>query len=131
KTPLARAAAAACATLSSLALTPALACDDCDCADTPATAQATAQLAAADANTAPASSPAAPRSNLDLVRIQGAAPTSLRTNIPTTRETVTREDIERTINATDAEDALKYLPSLLVRKRYIGDYNHAILSSRA
>ena len=28
-------------------------------------------------------------------------------------------------------DALKYLPSLLVRKRYIGDYNHAILSSRA
>ncbi|MGI9135436.1 MAG: TonB-dependent receptor plug domain-containing protein, partial [Rhodoferax sp.] len=29
------------------------------------------------------------------------------------------------------EDALKYFPSLLVRKRYIGDYNHAILSSRA
>ena len=25
----------------------------------------------------------------------------------------------------------KYFPSLLVRKRYIGDYNHAILSSRA
>ncbi|WP_204271051.1 hypothetical protein, partial [Escherichia coli] len=69
------------ATLSSLALTPALACD---CADTPATAQATAQLAAADANNAPASSPAAPRSKLDLVRIQGAAPTSLPTNIPTT-----------------------------------------------
>ena len=41
------------------------------------------------------------------------------------------EQIERTINATDSEDALKYLPSLLVRKRYIGDYNHAILSSRA
>ena len=35
------------------------------------------------------------------------------------------------INATDSEDALKYLPSLLVRKRYIGDYNHAMLSSRA
>ena len=46
-------------------------------------------------------------------------------------ESVTREQIERTINATDSEDALKYLPSLLVRKRYIGDYNHAILSSRA
>jgi iron complex outermembrane receptor protein len=29
------------------------------------------------------------------------------------------------------EDALKYLPSLLVRKRYIGDYNHAVLSTRA
>ena len=46
-------------------------------------------------------------------------------------ESVTREQIERTVNATDSEDALKYLPSLLVRKRYIGDYNHAILSSRA
>ncbi|KAI1693336.1 tonB dependent receptor domain-containing protein [Ditylenchus destructor] len=34
-------------------------------------------------------------------------------------------------HATDAEDALKYLPSLLVRKRYIGDYNHAVLSTRA
>ena len=46
-------------------------------------------------------------------------------------ESVTREQIERTVNATDSEDALKYFPSLLVRKRYIGDYNHAILSSRA
>ena len=31
----------------------------------------------------------------------------------------------------DSEDVLKYFPSLLVRKRYIGDYNHAMLSSRA
>ena len=46
-------------------------------------------------------------------------------------ESITREEIERRINATDSEDALKYFPSLLVRKRYIGDYNHAILSSRA
>src|SRR5512139_947270 len=30
-----------------------------------------------------------------------------------------------------ARDALKYLPSLLVRKRYAGDYNHAVLSTRA
>ena len=58
-------------------------------------------------------------------------PTSLPTQIPTTMESVTREQIERSVNATDSEDALKYLPSLLVRKRYIGDYNHAILSSRA
>ena len=35
------------------------------------------------------------------------------------------------INATDAEDALKYFPSLLVRKRYIGDYDHAVLATRA
>lgn len=125
KTLLAR-AAAACAALS---LWPglAVACDDCDCHDAPAPASA-----AAAAPTALDDTPApTPRTKLGLVRVQGASPSSLPTNIPTTRETVTREDIERTLNATDAEDALKYLPSLLVRKRYIGDYNHAILSSRA
>jgi iron complex outermembrane receptor protein len=58
-------------------------------------------------------------------------PTTLPTTIPTTMEGVTAAQIERSINASDSEDALKYLPSLLVRKRYIGDYNHAILSSRA
>ena len=39
--------------------------------------------------------------------------------------------MEQTINTIDAEDALKYLPSLLVRKRYVGDYNHAVLATRA
>ena len=58
-------------------------------------------------------------------------PTSLPSEIPTTMEGVTKEQVERTINATDSEDAIKYFPSLLVRKRYIGDYNHAVLSSRA
>ncbi|MGM9484639.1 TonB-dependent receptor [Roseateles sp. NT4] len=111
---LTRTATAVCAALLSW---PALACDECDCDDAPSVA-------------AQASEPTN-RNKLDLVRVQSAAPSSLPTNIPTTRETVTREDIERSINATDAEDALKYLPSLLVRKRYIGDYNHAILSSRA
>ncbi len=116
KTLLARAAAACAA----LYLLPglALACDDCDGND------AAAPVAAAAAGEAP-------RNKLALVRVQSVAPSSLPTNIPTTRETVTRADIERTINATDSQDALKYLPSLLVRKRYIGDYNHAILSSRA
>jgi iron complex outermembrane receptor protein len=68
---------------------------------------------------------------LGMVTITGSQPTSLPTQIPATMEGLTREQIERTVNATDSEDALKYLPSLLVRKRYIGDYNHAILSSRA
>ena len=71
------------------------------------------------------------RTALGLVTVSGATSTSLPTVIPTTLEGVTAADIARRINATDAEDALKYLPSLLVRKRYIGDYNHAILSSRA
>ncbi|MEJ8811547.1 TonB-dependent receptor [Variovorax ureilyticus] len=69
--------------------------------------------------------------SLGVVTVTGGQPTSLPTQIPTTIEGVTREDIETRINATDSEDALKYLPSLLVRKRYIGDYNHAILSTRA
>ncbi|MBS0292423.1 MAG: TonB-dependent receptor [Proteobacteria bacterium] len=69
--------------------------------------------------------------SLGIVTVSGGQPSSLPTQIPTTIEGVTREEIETRINATDSEDALKYLPSLLVRKRYIGDYNHAILSTRA
>ena len=90
------------------------------------------------AQTASASTPAAadkdtaPIKNLGVVTIGGSnQPTSFPSQIPATMESVTREQLERTVNATDSEDALKYLPSLLVRKRYIGDYNHAILSSRA
>jgi iron complex outermembrane receptor protein len=74
---------------------------------------------------------AAPLKQLGTVVVTGSNPTSLPTQIPTTIEGVSREDIARGINASDAEDALKYLPSLLVRKRYIGDYNHAVLSTRA
>src|SRR3954469_22140484 len=69
--------------------------------------------------------------DLGVVTIRGGQPTSLPTQIPATMEGVTREQIDRSVNATDSEDALKYFPSLLVRKRYIGDYNHAVLSSRA
>lgn len=72
-----------------------------------------------------------PVKSLGVVTITGGQPTSLPTQIPATIEGVTKEQIEETINATDSEDALKYFPSLLVRKRYIGDYNHAVLSSRA
>ena len=85
----------------------------------PALAQA--QTAAADV----------PTKQLGVVTVTSGQPTSLPTQIPTTLEGITREQIEQSINATDSEDALKYFPSLLVRKRYIGDYNHAILSSRA
>jgi iron complex outermembrane receptor protein len=74
---------------------------------------------------------ASPVRNLGTVVVTGSNPTSLPTQIPTTIEGIGREEIARGINALDAEDALKYLPSLLVRKRYIGDYNHAVLSTRA
>lgn len=65
------------------------------------------------------------------VTIRGGRPTSLPKQIPTTIEGISAKELDETINATDSEDALKYLPSLLVRKRYIGDYNHAVLSTRA
>jgi len=73
----------------------------------------------------------APVKTLGTVTVTSGQPTSLPTQIPTTIEGVTGKQVEETINATDSEDALKYLPSLLVRKRYIGDYNHAVLSTRA
>ena len=72
-----------------------------------------------------------PVKSLGVVTVTGSQPSALPTQIPATVESVSREQIARTVRATDSEDALKYLPSLLVRKRYIGDYNHAILSSRA
>lgn len=84
-------------------------------------------LAQTPADTAPSSD--APVKALGVVIVEGSRPTSLPTQIPTTMEGITARQIEVTVNATDSEDALRYFPSLLVRKRYIGDYNHAVLSS--
>ena len=69
--------------------------------------------------------------SLNTITVTGGRPTSLPAQIPTTIEGVTHEQIVETVNATDSEDALKYLPSLVVRKRYIGDFNHAVLATRA
>ena len=46
-----------------------------------------------------------------------------RYQLPATTETVTSKYIDNTINAMNAEDTIKYLPSIQVRKRYIGDTN--------
>jgi iron complex outermembrane recepter protein len=71
------------------------------------------------------------RTQLDTVIVTGGRPTSLPAQIPTTIEGITGAQVEERINAFDSEDALKYLPSLNVRKRYAGDYDHAVLASRA
>lgn len=68
---------------------------------------------------------------LDKIVVRGLQPTSLPLHIPTTNEGITGDQVRERINASDAEDALKYFPSLLVRKRYIGDYDHAVLATRA
>jgi len=72
-----------------------------------------------------------PVKTLGTVTVVGTRPTSLPTQIPTTIEGVTGAEVAERINASDSEDALKYFPSLLVRKRYIGDYDHAVLATRA
>lgn len=82
-------------------------------------------------STAAADTGDAPVKELGTVTVIGTRPTSLPTQIPTTIEGVGGEEIAGRINASDSEDALKYFPSLLVRKRYIGDYDHAVLASRA
>ncbi len=88
-----------------------------------AQAQSASSTASSDASAA--------SRNAGIVTINAARTSSLPTLIPTTIEGISGAEIEATINATDSADALKYFPSLLVRKRYIGDYDHAVLSTRA
>jgi iron complex outermembrane receptor protein len=73
----------------------------------------------------------APTRVLGTVTVTAVRPSSLPSQIPTTIEAITGKQVAETINATDSEDALKYFPSLLVRKRYVGDYDHAVLATRA
>jgi len=48
---------------------------------------------------------------------------------PNTSASIDADTIRETINATNVEDVLKYLPSLIVRKRHIGD-THSPLATR-
>jgi iron complex outermembrane receptor protein len=97
-----------------------------------ALAAATAMAAHAQTQVAAATTSADAQTRAGgIVTISAGRTSSLPLQIPTTIEGITGVEIEQRINATDSEDALKYFPSLLVRKRYIGDYNHAVLSSRA
>lgn len=60
----------------------------------------------------------------DMTVTEKIKPTAKETyKLPSTTESVTREKIDNTINAMTAEDTIKYLPSIQVRKRYIGDTN--------
>jgi iron complex outermembrane receptor protein len=69
--------------------------------------------------------------SIGTVTVVARRASTLPTSIPTTIEGITGDRIAEKINATDAPDALKYLPSLNVRKRYAGDFDHAVLASRA
>lgn len=64
------------------------------------------------------------------VTVQGSSTPSIaqREQLPTTTESVNAARAAETINATTVEDYVKYLPDLLVRKRYIGDTQSPIAS---
>ncbi len=94
-------------------------------------ATVSAQEAGSPTTTSAASDTDTRQHELGTITVIGRRPTSLPTQIPTTIEGVTGAEIEVQINARDSEDALKYFPSLNVRKRYVGDYDHAVLQSRA
>lgn len=64
---------------------------------------------------------------MDEVSVYGERPAAFR-NITTSTEAASKALIEST-NVITTEDAVKYLPSVQVRKRFIGDRN-AILASR-
>ncbi len=54
-----------------------------------------------------------------------SSPRSIDPNLPATVETVTRDQFSQW-NVVNTEDALKYMPNLAVRKRFIGDLNSII-----
>lgn len=74
---------------------------------------------------APASSALAQEAEASLpqVTVEASRSVAERNQLPSTTASVTADQIAATVNAMNAEDTLKYLPSVLIRKRYIGDTN--------
>lgn len=62
--------------------------------------------------------------------IQGDKAPSIPRNLPAVSEGITAAQMDEAINVVNTEDALKYMPSLQIRKRFIGDTN-GIVASRS
>jgi iron complex outermembrane recepter protein len=81
---------------------------------------------------------AAPARQLPVVDADGAGanaspgmpPAVARFQLPQKSYSITAKEIDETINLKDPEDAVKYMPSLFVRKRNDGD-NQAVLATRS
>jgi iron complex outermembrane receptor protein len=58
---------------------------------------------------------------LPRITVKEAPTTAEKNQLPATTESVTAQRMAESINVVNTEDALKYLPSLIVRKRNIGD----------
>jgi len=63
------------------------------------------------------------------ITVTGTLPGAPALPMPATRVTTDAERIAATVNAVSVEDTLKYFPSLIVRKRHIGD-NFAPIATR-
>ena len=72
---------------------------------------------------------------LPTVNVKGEVDTAIKPKIkteqekfklPNTTASVTAKDLEANVNMLTVEDSVKYLPSLTVRKRYIGDTNEPL-----
>lgn len=85
----------------------------------PALAACAAALAALPAV---AAEPAAALDEI-VVSSSGAAAPALPPDLPATVEGIDRAQMEDSVNVVNTEDALKYLPSLQIRKRFVGDAN--------
>ena len=90
-----------------------------------ARAEPTTQLPAIDVNGAGAPAQPAP----EAPAAANLPPVVQKYQLPQQVESITAQEIEQTINLKDPEDAIKYLPSLFVRKRNDGD-NQAVLATR-
>ena len=62
--------------------------------------------------------------------LPGTPPAVTRFQLPQESFSITAKQIDETINLKDPEDAVKYMPSLFVRKRNDGD-NQAVLATRS
>ncbi|TPG55276.1 TonB-dependent receptor [Sphingomonas glacialis] len=73
--------------------------------------------------------PPAPEAEQEDILVTAQRRTATIENAPASRASIDAATIATTINARNVEDTLKYLPSLVVRKRHIGD-SQAPLATR-
>ncbi|SMC24348.1 iron complex outermembrane recepter protein [Andreprevotia lacus DSM 23236] len=78
--------------------------------------------------TLPAQAADAPAAELPAVVISDTPSAATRLQAPNSNEGRTRDELAQTVNAVNTEDSFKYLPNVLVRKRFIGDTDAPIAS---
>lgn len=86
-------------------------------------------LASAIAHAAEEGAAATPMSEVVVTaRVSEEERPNVPANLPAVTEGISATQLQQTVNLTSAEDALKYLPSLDVRKRFVGDRSSPVAS---